>query len=66
MKHEHKYESLSHHGVSSELTDLGIEAAEMRKCSKCGKEMPFLLTRKHVWIPLFKDRESDERDILLA
>jgi hypothetical protein len=66
MKHAHKYESFSHHGISSELMELGIEAAETRKCGKCGKEMPFLLTRKSGWIQLFRESESDEKDILLA
>lgn len=66
MKHVHKYESASHHGVPAELAEFGIEAAELRKCSKCGREMPFLLTKKGDWIPLFEEAETDVKDILLA
>jgi len=66
MKHIHKYETISHHGISSELMELGIQAAEIRKCTKCQKEITFLLTKKGQWVPLFADREADEQDILLA
>jgi hypothetical protein len=66
MKHVHKYETISHHGITSELMDLGIKAAEIRKCKKCQKEMPFVLTHKGEWVPLFDDMESDDQDILLA
>lgn len=66
MKHVHKYETLSHQGIPSELLKLGIQAAEIRKCKGCHKEMPFLQTKKGEWIPLFDDRQSDEQDILLA
>lgn len=66
MKHVHKYETISHHGITSELMDLGIKAAEIRKCKKCQKEMPFVLIQKGEWVPLFDEMESNERDILLA
>jgi hypothetical protein len=66
MNHIHKYETLSRHGIPSELMEFGIEAAELRKCKKCGKEMPFLLTKKGDWVPLFQDGETDQQDILLA
>ena len=66
MKHVHKYETISHHGITSELMDLGIKAAEIRKCKKCQHEMPFVLTPKGGWVPLFDDREADDQDILMA
>ncbi len=66
MNHVHKYESVSHHGISTELMEFGIEAAEMRRCKKCGKEMPFLLTKRGVWVSLFAEGETDQQDILLA
>lgn len=46
--------------------EFGIEAAEIRTCRKCGKEMPFLLTRRGDWIALFAEAETDQQDILLA
>lgn len=66
MNHIHKYESISHHGISTELMEFGIEAAEMRRCKKCGKETPFLLTRRGDWISLFAEEKTDKQDILLA
>jgi ssDNA-binding Zn-finger/Zn-ribbon topoisomerase 1 len=66
MKHIHKYETFLHKPVSAELKDSGIESAEIRKCAKCGDEMPFILTRKGHWVPLFKEEEADQQDILLA
>ncbi|MBI5213447.1 MAG: hypothetical protein HY957_08765 [Nitrospirae bacterium] len=66
MKHVHKYETISHHGIISELMDLGIKAAEIRKCKKCQHEMTFVLTPKGEWVPLFDDREADDQDILMA
>jgi len=66
MKHVHKYELLMHQRVASELAKSGIEAAELRKCRECGKEMPFILTKKGVWIQLFEEKEAEEQDILLA
>jgi hypothetical protein len=66
MKHIHKYETISHHGITEELMDLGIKAAEIRKCRKCEKEMPFVLTQKGKWFPLFDDSQSEDKDILLA
>lgn len=66
MNHVHKYESVTHHGISTELMEFGIEAAEIRKCKKCGKEMPFLLTKKGNWVSLFAESKTDQQDILLA
>jgi len=66
MVHVHKYETLSRHGISPELMKFGLEAAELRKCNKCGKEMPFVLTKKGTWIPLYQEDETDQQDILLA
>lgn len=66
MKHVHAYETLSHYGISSELMELGIQSGEMRRCSECRKEMPFVRIKKGGWIPLFDDRQGDEQDILLA
>lgn len=66
MKHTHKYETVSHKGITSEAMGIGIQAAEIRKCNKCNREMIFLQTRKGEWIPLFDERESEQKDILLA
>jgi len=66
MKHVHTYEPVSHHGVTAELMDLGIRAAEIRKCGTCQKMMPFVQTKKGEWFPLFDDIETDEKDILMA
>jgi hypothetical protein len=66
MTHKHKYEALSHHGISSEIMELGIQAAEIRKCKSCDKETVFVLTKKDQWVPLFDEGESEEKDILLA
>lgn len=66
MNHIHKYESDSHHGISTRLMEFGIEAAEIRRCKKCGKEMPFVFTRRGDWIALFAEEETDSQDILLA
>ncbi len=66
MKHIHKYEPVSHHGIRSELIELGLQAAEIRRCSKCHKEMTFVQTKKGEWIPLIDERETDEQDILMA
>jgi len=66
MKHVHKYEPLVHERVSAELAKAGIEAAELRKCRECGKEMPFLMTKKGIWVQLFEEKGSEEEDILMA
>jgi hypothetical protein len=66
MKHVHKYQAISHQTINPQLIDLGIHSAELRRCSKCQKEMMFMLIKKGEWIPVFEDRESDEKDILLA
>lgn len=66
MKHVHRYEPIAHPGVTSEVRDLGIQGAELRKCKTCQKEMPFVLIKKGTWVPLFDEREGSEQDILLA
>ncbi len=66
MKHKHKYETLSHPAITSEVMEHGIQAAEIRKCGSCDKQTIFLLTKKGVWMPLFDETESGEKDILLA
>ena len=66
MKHDHKYEPISHHGVTSELMELGLQSAEIRQCTKCQKEMVFVQTRKGEWFPVIDDRHSQDQDILLA
>jgi hypothetical protein len=66
MKHVHKYEAIYHPGLSGEAMDLGIKAAEIRRCETCKKEMTFIFTKKDKWIPLFKDEEVSQQDILLA
>jgi hypothetical protein len=65
MKHKHDYEPVYHPSLTPEARELGIRAAEIRKCKTCQKETPFVLTKAD-WFPLFEDREYDERDILLA
>ena len=66
MKHNHKYETLSHPAITSEVMEHGIQAAEIRKCESCDKQKIFLLTNRGLWIPLFDETESGEKDILLA
>lgn len=66
MKHVHKYETVSHPVVSAEAGALGISGAEIRRCVDCQKELVFVLTRRDKWVPLFEEREADEKDILLA
>lgn len=64
--HVHTYETVSHHGVTYELTELGIESAEIRKCSECKKESIFVLTKKGDWFPVIDESRTPETDILLA
>ncbi|MEW5745845.1 MAG: hypothetical protein AB1805_10480 [Nitrospirota bacterium] len=66
MKHEHHFEPVSHHGITSEVMDLGIHAAEIRKCTKCDKQAVFIQTKKGEWFPLFDERETEAKDILMA
>jgi len=61
MKHIHKYEPLMHQRVASELAKSGIEAAELRKCRECGKEMPFLLTKKGIWVSFLRIKKRKSR-----
>ena len=66
VKHKHKYVTLSHPALTSEVMEHGIQAAEIRKCESCDKQTIFLLTKKRTWIPLFDEAESGEKNILLA
>ncbi|MEW6118335.1 MAG: hypothetical protein AB1553_15785 [Nitrospirota bacterium] len=66
MTHEHTYEPVSHHGITSELMELGIQGAEIRRCTTCKREAVFILTRKGQWFPLFDERREEEQDILMA
>lgn len=63
--HVHDYETISHPVPSPGARSLGIKSAEIRKCRKCLKEMPFILT-KDSWVALFEDPDVDEQEILLA
>lgn len=63
--HRHDYEPVFHPTLTPRARELGIKAAEVRKCKSCQREMPFVSTDGE-WFPLFEDREYDERDILLA
>ena len=65
MKHKHDFEIISHPGLTPEAAALGIKNAEIRKCVTCHKELTFIET-KSGWVPLFKDLEPDEQEILLA
>ncbi|MBF0559388.1 MAG: hypothetical protein HQL08_11485 [Nitrospirae bacterium] len=66
MKHKHKFETLSHPGITSEIMEHGIQAAEIRKCESCDKQTIFLMTRHGHWVPLFDETESGANDILLS
>lgn len=65
MNHVHDFKSVYHPTPSAELRALGIKAAEIRRCTACGKEMPFLLTARG-WMQVFEEKEQDNRDILFA
>lgn len=65
-KHIHNFETITHHGVTNEAIENGIQAAEVRRCKKCQKEVLFLENRKGQWFPLFEEEESNEKEILLA
>jgi len=64
--HVHKYETISRHGITYELLELGLEAAELRRCATCQKEMIFVLTKKDKWFPVVDERSVPDPDILLA
>lgn len=65
-RHIHTFETVTHHGVSDEARENGIQAAEVRRCKKCEKEVLFLENKKGLWFPLFEEEGSNEREILLA
>lgn len=66
MKHIHKYEPVLHPTPSADAMSIGIKAVEIRRCQACQKEATFIQTKQNQWIPLFRDEEADEQDILLA
>jgi hypothetical protein len=63
--HVHEYEAVSHPVPSPGARSLGIKSAEIRKCRKCEKEMPFILAKDR-WVALFEDPDADDQEILLA
>ena len=65
MSHRHEYETIERHAVSKEAVELGIKAAETRKCKGCGEETVFLLSHDD-WLPLYDKTTRSEQDILLA
>lgn len=65
MEHEHEYETISHPDVTPALRQMGITAAELRRCTVCQKVMPFVQTKDGL-VPLFDEKHLDEQDILLA
>jgi len=65
MEHKHEYEAYYHPVVSEEAKELGIKAVELRKCTKCDKEMTFIRADDD-WVPLFEYKEGDKQDILMA
>jgi hypothetical protein len=68
--HVHKYETILHHGVTYELTELGVESAELRRCSECQKETVFVMinkgAKKGEWFPVIDETTTPDTDILLA
>jgi len=65
MAHKHEYETIERHAVSEEAGEIGIKAAETRKCSSCGEETIFLLSHD-TWLPLYDKTSRNEKDILMA
>jgi len=65
MGHRHEYETVYRPVVTDEASNLGIRAAELRKCTTCGKVMAFIETREG-WFPLYKESEREEQGILMA
>jgi hypothetical protein len=65
MEHKHDYDTVFRHSVTQEVANLGIKAAEVRKCKTCGHEMTFVFIKEE-WVPLFEDVDREAQDILLA
>lgn len=65
MQCKHEYEAYYHPAASKKAKELGIKAVELRRCTKCEREMTFVRTDSE-WIPLFEYKEGDEQDILMA
>jgi len=65
MAHTHDYQTIERHAVSNEAGEIGIESAEIRKCSQCGEEAIFLLSHGK-WLPLYDNSTLTEKDIMLA
>ena len=64
--HVHKYETKSHHGITAELTELGLQSAEIRKCADCGKTALFVVTKRGKEYPVIDERSGEDGEILLA
>lgn len=65
MDHKHDYETLARLPLSSGARKAGIEEAETRRCSACGRETTFIKAHG-AWMPLLDESERSEQDILLA
>jgi len=65
MDHEHSYDSQIRLALSAGARNSGIEEAETRKCSACGRETVFIKAQGQ-WVPLTEETERSEQDILLA
>ena len=65
-QHKHEFESISHPALSAAAIELGIRAAEMRECTVCKRQVPYIQAKDNRWVPLFMDESGDEQNILLA
>ncbi len=65
MAHVHDYDTIKRISVSSEIRELGIERAEMRRCKQCECETIFLEV-KGKWVAMHEECVRSEQDILLA
>lgn len=64
MGHEHDYETVERHAVSTQARAKGIEGAEIRKCKNCGHEAVFLHVQGD-WLLLFDESTKSGKSILL-
>lgn len=65
MDHQHDYETLTRLPLSPGARKAGIDEAETRRCSTCGREMTFIKAHGE-WTALMDESERSEQDILLA
>jgi hypothetical protein len=63
--HKHDYETIYHPSPAPKARALGIEAAEIRRCKTCQKEMTFVFVRNE-WFSLFEDLPFEDQGVLLA